>query len=84
MSLIKETQLCIYWEEVNATGLSMSIERITLKYSNLVARIGTIASKKQCILTRRSLLDIKSIHVACVRKEVCESVCTYVEIYSEI
>ena len=45
VSLIKETQLCIYWEGVNTTGLFMSIERRTLNYSNLSARTGTIAAK---------------------------------------
>ena len=50
VSLIKETQLRIYWEEVNTTGLFMSIERRTLKHSNLVARIGTIASKNSAFL----------------------------------
>ena len=45
VSLIKETQLCIYWEAVNTTGLFMSIERRTLNYSNLSARTGTIAAK---------------------------------------
>ena len=34
---------------------------------------------KKCILGRRPLLDIKSMHVACVRKDMCESVCNYVE-----
>ena len=45
VGLIKETQLCIYWEAVNTTGLFMSIERRTLNYSNLVARTSTIAAK---------------------------------------
>ena len=40
--------------------------------------------KKQCMLARRPLLDIRSMHVACVRKDVCESVCNYVESYFEI
>ena len=45
VSLIKETQLCIYWEAVNMTGLFMAIERRTLNYSNLVTRASTIAAK---------------------------------------
>ena len=45
VSLIKETQLCIYWEAVNTTGLFMSIERRTLNYSSLVNRAGTIVAK---------------------------------------
>ena len=84
MNLIKENELCIYWEKVNQTGLFMSITRRTLKYPNLTARIGTIASKKQRIFAWRPLLDIKSMHVFCMRKYVCESVCNYVESYFEI
>ena len=34
---------------------------------------------KKCILRRWPLLDIKSMHVACVRKDMCEGVCNYVE-----
>ena len=45
VSLIKETQLCIYWEAVNTTGLFMSIERRTLNYSSFVNRAGTIVAK---------------------------------------
>ena len=45
VSLIKENQVCIYWEAVNTTGLFMSIERRTLNYSNLSTRTGTIAAK---------------------------------------
>ena len=37
--------LHIYWEEINTTGVFMSIGRITLKSSNVVARNGIIASK---------------------------------------
>ena len=40
--------------------------------------------QKQCILARRPLLNIKSMHVACVRKDVCKSICNYVESYFEI
>ena len=83
MSLIDDTQLYIYWEEVNTNGSFMSFERRTSKYFNLVARVGTIASKN-CILARRPLLDIRSMHAACVRKDLWESVCNYVENYFEM
>ena len=35
--------------------------------------------EKKCILGRRPLFDIKPMHVGCVRKDVYESVCNYVE-----
>ena len=54
VSLIKETQVCIYWEAVNTTGLFMSIERRTLKYSNLSARTGTIAATVHSRWTKKS------------------------------
>ena len=38
-----------------------------------------LMDEKKCILGRRPLLDIKPMHVGCVRKDVCESVCNYVE-----
>ena len=54
VSLIKETQVCIYWKAVNMTGLFMSVERRTLKYSNLSARTGTIAATVHSRWTKKS------------------------------
>ena len=69
----------LYWNFYKTTCFSQNIKVFKLGRQNRYYSV-----KKQCILARRPLLDIRSVHVACVRKDVCESVCNYVESYFEI
>ena len=85
VSLIKETQVCIYWEAVNDWFIHAN-RKENIKIFKLIRQnrynCGNSAfsmDEKKCILGRRPLLDIKPMHVGCVRKDVCESVCNYVK-----